>query len=325
MKTEALRAESDTDLKRAVALLAAGDIVALPTETVYGLAADAGNVNAVERIFLAKGRPSTHPLIVHVIERAAAVRLATDWSETAEALARTFWPGPLTLLVRKSDAVPLAVTGGRETVAVRVPSHPVMRRILTELHALGSIGLAAPSANRFGSVSPTTAAHVMRDLDGSINAVLDGGHCAVGVESTIVDCTVHPPRVLRPGGVPTENLNEALATLGLTCDTTAVVSNDPSIAVAPGTLPSHYAPSSRLEVFETKLDLERRMRDLQSRGLRVAELPSTDDSVIYSRNLYASLRECDSENPDVIVALLPAAIGMGVAVRDRLIRASAAR
>lgn len=323
--TEILNSSDESDLAKAVNLLADGAIVALPTETVYGLAADAGNVTAVERIFRAKGRPTLHPLIVHVVDREAAIGLAAEWPEVADALARKFWPGPLTLLVRKSPKVPDVVTGGRSTVALRVPDHKVMRQILSKLNARGVVGLAAPSANLFGSISPTTASHVKADLTGLIDAVLDGGTCSIGVESTIVDCTSVPPRILRPGGVPVERLDEALVSLGLSCDTTEVASHDHSVAIAPGTLPSHYAPLARLEVFENVADLEARVAELTRQGMRVKRLPYHDDAETYSHNLYATLRACDSEHPNVIVALLPAPIGVGVAVRDRLIRASADR
>jgi len=325
MNTLLLDASNDVDIERSIRILAEGGLVALPTETVYGLAADAGNEEAVAHIFRVKGRPASHPLIVHVADMNAAVSLAHDWPTVADLLARRFWPGPLTLLVRKAAHVPFAVTGGRATVALRVPHHPVMQAILRKLQSRGVIGLAAPSANLFGSISPTTADHVMADLGGSIDAVVDGGECEVGVESTIVDCTGDVPRILRPGGLPAEDLNDALATLGVSCEATDFASSDPTIAIAPGMLPSHYAPKAKLEIYERLGDLEYRAHELEAQGINVAVLPHFDDPNLYSHELYANLRACDSGRPDVILALLPVAEGVGVAVRDRLVRAAADR
>jgi L-threonylcarbamoyladenylate synthase len=297
-----------SDLARAVAALAAGGLVGLPTETVYGLAADAGDIAAVARIFAVKGRPADHPLIVHV---ATAEQLA-DWAAeippAAARLAETCWPGPLTLLVPKAAHVLSVVTGGRPTVGVRVPAHP----LTSELLARFSGGLAAPSANRFGKVSPTTAGHVADDLGELVDYVLDGGACPVGVESTIVDCTVVPPQILRPGGIGSE---EIAALLG----GELAAADGPSRA--PGMLASHYAPSARVVLVESAAQARAAAQDLDGAWV----LDRSADLVEYARSLYADLRAADERGVAVIVAVLPPAQGLGHAIRDRLMKAAASR
>ncbi len=224
-------------------MLRAGGLVAIPTETVYGLAADASNPAAVERIFSVKARPVHHPLIVHI----ASAELFGDWASTipptAAVLADACWPGPLTLLVPRAHHVSDVVTGGLSTVGVRVPAHPMTLELLQRFGG----GLAAPSANRFGRVSPTTADHVRADLGSDVDFVLDGGPCPVGVESTIVDCTVDPPQVLRPGGISADEITSLLH-LSLGAATGA--------SRAPGMLPSHYAPKSRVLLAESSAEAQ---------------------------------------------------------------------
>jgi L-threonylcarbamoyladenylate synthase len=210
---------------------------------------------------------------------------------------------------------------------VRVPDHPATLRLLSALHKRGSVGVAAPSANRFGSISPTTAAHVLSDLTGRVDAILDGGPCRVGVESTIVDCTKEPAAILRHGGISVENISACLIEHGL-----AVMASDDEVgtvdtekAIAPGMLRSHYAPRTKLLVFSTHAEVEAARRGAEARGKKVAVLPHDDDSYEYSRNLYSSLRRCDDEHADIIVALLPRPTGLGAAVRDRLLKAAAER
>ncbi len=327
MPTLHLVASVDDDVVAAVELLSSGRLVAVPTETVYGLGADASNEEAVRAIFNAKGRPQTHPLILHTADVDHARRLSRNWTPAAEVLAREFWPGPLSILTERSKIVSHAVTGGRDTVVLRVPDHPATLRILNALHERGSVGLAAPSANKFGSVSPTTAAHVLADLDTRIDAVLDGGPCHVGIESTIVDCTNEPAVVLRPGGIAIEAVAGSLAEHGLSVvlsdDIAGTIDSDG--AIAPGMLRSHYAPKTRLLVFETQTQLEDACRVIEMRGQHVTVLPYENDPYEYSRRLYSSLRRCDDCGADVIVALLPRPTGLGVAVRDRLFKASAQR
>lgn len=295
------------DVGRALEVIRAGGLVAIPTETVYGLAADASNEDAVRRIFAAKGRPADHPLIVHI---AAAEQLA-DWAaevpDAAARLADTCWPGPLTLLVPKAARVLPVVTGGRPTVGVRVPAHPLTAELLERFGG----GLAAPSANRFGMVSPTTAQHVIDDLGDAVDFVLDGGPCPVGVESTIVDCTVKPAQVLRPGGIPTEQVEEILGEIAPAAGPSR----------ASGMLASHYAPTARVLLAETRAEA---MVLLQ--GLEHGELVDrSDDLVDYAQHLYADLRSADEHGARTIVAVLPPAAGLGHAIRDRLSKAAAAR
>lgn len=325
--TRRLDAGIPDDVVTAADILRGGGVVALPTETVYGLAADASNGEAVRRIFTIKGRPRNHPLIVHVADVSFAEHLASDWTPAADVLARRFWPGPLSILVDKNENVPDDVTGGRPSVVVRIPAVDATVRLLRILHEMGSIGVAAPSANKFGAVSPTTAAHVIEDLGGLVDAVLDGGRCTVGVESTIVDCRSDQAVLLREGGITFEQIVDELGIheLNVVRSLDLEGSDDSSRAVAPGMLTSHYAPRARVEVFERDDELSRRHRQLEVMGIRCVLLPHPSDITEYSRDLYASMRSCDSPETDVILALLPEPKGLGAAVRDRLRKAAAPR
>ncbi len=313
-------------LHRAVEILRRGGLVGLPTETVYGLAADAENELAVRRIFAVKGRPSTHPLIVH-LGTSEAVR---DWVSRlppeAEALAAAFWPGPLTLVLPRSRRASDAVTGGQGTVAVRVPAHPVA---LALLRSFGG-GLAAPSANHFGRVSPTRAAHVVADLGEEVDLVLDGGPSSVGVESTIVDLSGPVAALLRPGGVAREALEKVL---GRRLPIRAA-----GEVRAPGMLPSHYAPRAGL-VLAGRNQAGQLARALSAAGRRVAlcspasvdappgvvHLRLPEDVTELARSLYEVLRSVDAAGVDVAVMVLPEEGGLGLAVLDRLRRAAAPR
>ena len=314
------------DVLRAVAVLRAGGLIGLPTETVYGLGADASNEVAVRRIFAVKGRPSTHPLIVHVASVEHARAWASELTPVGEQLARAFWPGPLTLIVKRSALASDAVTGGQDTVGLRVPSHPLARELLT---AFGG-GVAAPSANRFGRVSPTTAAHVKSELGDEVDLILEGGASQVGVESTIVDVTHEPPRLLRPGGVSREAIEAVLGRqLELATHATDVR--------APGLLESHYAPRAGLWLVsaEALMDEATRRRDAGARVVVLApesialpqgvtRLAVPADDTGFARVLYAKLREADGLG-DLILAVPPPESGLGLAVRDRLMRASKPR
>lgn len=323
------------NLARAAACLRAGGLVALPTETVYGLAANARDDEAVARIFAAKGRPQDHPLIVHVADAEAALAWAGAWSPAAETLAARFWPGPLTLIVARGRDVSLAVTGGLPTVALRVPAHPVA---LAVLQAFGG-GVAAPSANRFGAVSPTTAAHVAEGLGDAVDLVLDGGPCHVGVESTIVDVSQYDSgsgvaAVLRPGGVAVEALSEALG------QRVAVRGEARHTEVrAPGQLPSHYAPEAQVRLV-SEAELPAEAATWAAAGLSVAVLtasPEADwppgvvpipfprDPEAAARRLYEALREVDRQGCHVVLGALPAERGLGLAVADRLRKAAGPR
>jgi L-threonylcarbamoyladenylate synthase len=296
-------------LARAIELLRAGEAVAIPTETVYGLAADASRPSAVAKIFAIKGRPSDHPLIVHLAD---ADQLDT-WAHSspiAERLAQAFWPGPLTMVLPRRPRVPDAVTGGRDTVGLRVPDHQLAQQLCA---AIG--GLAAPSANRFGKVSPTTAAHVLADL-GDDADVLDGGPCAVGVESTIVELTSARPTILRPGGISADQLDAVLSDL----ISEPVQRHATGPSRAPGMLPSHYAPSCRVVLID---DAE--VAAAEATRLHARLLAPNVDAISWARQLYDWLREADRDNETVLIVVPPAAGGLGDAVRDRLQRAAFGR
>lgn len=299
---ERMLAASPEALGRAAAVLKGGGLVAFPTETVYGLGADARDARAVARIFAVKGRPSDHPLIVHIASAAAMAEWAVAIPALAVTLAEHFWPGPLTLVLRRAGSVPDAVTGGQATVGLRVPSHPVALALL----AASGCALAAPSANRFGRVSPTTAQHVHDDLGDDVDLILDGGPCAVGVESTIVDLTGASPAILRPGGLAREAL-EAVAGCALPVRTTGVR--------ASGTLDSHYAPRARVRVVEPEA-LASELARLRARGTRVEVVAAEAET------LYAALRDADRRGAELILVARPEESGLGLAVADRLRRAA---
>ncbi|WP_269856069.1 L-threonylcarbamoyladenylate synthase [Streptomyces sp. RPT161] len=316
------------DIEKAAEVLRAGGLVALPTETVYGLGANAEDPAAVARIFEVKGRPPSHPLIVHIGGAEQLDEWVQDVPATARLLAEHFWPGPLTLVLRRGPRVPLEATGGLETVAVRVPDHPVALALLS---AFGG-GVTAPSANRFGSVSPTTADHVRAELGDGVDFVLDGGSCEVGVESTIVDVTGDVPSVLRPGGVTREDL-EAVLGWPLAVPSTSRVR-------VPGQHPSHYAPRARVVLVESE-KVVAEAESAQELGHRVGVfLPSAfagtpvkahavvtvpDSLAAYARGLYGFLRELDWQGCDLIVATLPVEEGLGLAIANRLRRAAGPR
>jgi L-threonylcarbamoyladenylate synthase len=300
------------DVAVAVEAIRAGGLVAMPTETVYGLAADATDPAAVERIFAVKRRPASHPLIVHVGGAADLDRWSDGPSEAARLLARAAWPGPLTVIVPRAAAISDVVTGGRHTVGLRAPAHPMAQQLLEGV----GVPLAAPSANRFGAVSPTTAEHVLADLADVLvpdrDVVLDGGACPIGVESTIVDCCADPPQVLRAGGVPTEDV-EALLRGGL------AAASGP--ARTSGMLISHYAPRCEVRPVDSADDARALLAGTP--GGEILDL--TDDLAAYARQLYARLRDADARGVGTVIAVLPPAAGLGHAIRDRLAKAAAPR
>ncbi|MFZ4731777.1 MAG: L-threonylcarbamoyladenylate synthase [Pirellulales bacterium] len=319
-------------LERAVAVLAAGGLVAIPTETVYGLAAVAVDPAAVGRIFTAKGRQSTNPLIVHVADTAMAKSLAAEWPPVAERITARFWPGPVTVVVPRGPRVPEIVTAGGETVALRCPAHPLVRRLIAMLGA----PLAAPSANRSLRLSPTTAGHVYESLGARVDLILDGGPCAAGIESTVIDCTATDPVILRPGPVTVDDLGRLL---GRPVESAVDWGTGP--ARSPGRLRRHYAPRTPLEVTD---DAPRRVRQLTRSGRRIGWLcldpdapatraiaGSTDAVVVpmpadpraYGSRLYATLHALDRRSLDVIVVDAPPEAPGWDAIRDRLERASA--
>lgn len=296
------------DVSRAVDVLRHGGIIGLPTETVYGLAAVATNSSAVERIYRVKGRPRSHPLIVHL----GSVEQLDTWGvldDNARLLAARFMPGPLTLLVKRTPLVPDWVTGGRDTVALRVPGHPVALEVLRAVDT----GVVAPSANRFGRVSPTTAEHVLSDLGDDVDLVLDGGPCEVGVESTIVECTDGEVRILRHGAVTDDDVL-AIVSVDIT--------GDSGESRAPGMLKSHYAPRARVVLVESLRSAEEEVRRASAAGTK-ATLVHHDDAREYAEALYSDMRRADAEGFSLIVAVLPVDTGLGRAVRDRLFKAAA--
>lgn len=311
-----------TDPDRAARCLAAGGLVALPTETVYGLAADADQPDAVARIFIVKGRPANHPLIVHLPDDEALDAWARDIPDAARELAAACWPGPLTLLLWRAARVPDTVTGGRDTVGLRVPAHPTTLRVLHDLSERrgAPAGVAAPSANRYGAVSPTTAEHVIRDLgerlDPAYDAVLDGGPCGVGVESTIVDCTTNPPQLLRPGAITRRDVEVILGT-------PLAEAAGPSRAA--GMVTAHYAPHARVHLVDEPEAAAAVAAALAAGGAIVSVIGADGihDPAVYAHSLYAWLRAADERGATDIVAILPAATGLGPAIRDRLTKAAA--
>ena len=316
--------DADDQIARAVDVLRHGGLVAFPTETVYGLGADAANADAVHRLFAVKGRPADHPVIVHLAAAPQLDEWAASVPPAARALADAYWPGPLTLIVPRSARVSHAVTGGRDTVGLRVPGQPLAHALLAKFGG----GVAAPSANRFGRVSPTTAADVRADLGDDVDLVLDGGPCRVGVESTIVDCTRDDPVIARLGGITPDDIERVLGR--------AIAVSDRGAVTAPGTLEHHYAPLARVHVT-TDGDVATRAASLLASGARVALLamhPPADvpadvivldpprDAEHYAHVLYARLRESDARDVDHVLAVPPPPVGIGAAVADRLERAA---
>ncbi len=319
--------ERGTDIERAAAVIAAGGLVAFPTETVYGLGADASSDAAVAKIFAAKGRPTGHPLIVHLASAGQIDDWAIDIPDVARMLVAVAWPGPLTIILPRSARVAAGTTGGASTVGLRVPAHPIAQALLARFGG----GIAAPSANRFGAVSPTTADHVAHDLGDRVDYLLDGGPCSVGVESTIIDLSGGRAVLLRPGGMPREAIEAVTGKLGVgTAESPA----------APGTLESHYAPRAVVIAIEPH-ELAIVLPSVRAQGGRVGVLgpPSVTrdlpaDVVVkqlpeelagMARDLYAALRELDETGVDVVIAALPPAVGLGEAVGDRLLRAAGPR
>ena len=310
----------------AAANLVAGNMVAFPTETVYGLGADACNAGAVARIYSVKGRPADHPLIVHVASMDALGEWASDVPGYAISLARDFWPGPMTLIMKRSELAADFVTGGQDTVGVRVPDHAVALGLLEAFARAGGKGVAAPSANRFGSVSPTTAQAVADELGeylAEADQILDGGPCEVGIESTIIDCTGNAPRILRPGALTVAMIEEST---GLVVGDSAAVGgsavNEEKIRVS-GSLDSHYAP-----VAKVVLDLS----PVAGQGFIARADVATPDGVVrlaspksddeFARILYAALHAADEQGLQTVVVKQPAGDGIAIAIRDRLKRSS---
>jgi L-threonylcarbamoyladenylate synthase len=304
----------------AAAHLKAGDLVAFPTETVYGLGADASNSEAVSRIYSVKGRPNDHPLIVHIASMERVGDWASDVPEYAIALARSFWPGPMTLILKRSELAGDFITGGQDTVGVRVPDHVVALALLEAFERAGGKGVAAPSANRFGHVSPTTTAAVVEELGDYLSKddlVLDGGACAVGVESTIIDCTGSAPSVLRPGAISVAMIEE--------CTGLKTTGSDKEIRVS-GSLENHYAPVAKVLLCEDPIAGQGFIALAAIETPEgVIRLASPRDDEEFARILYSALRDADAQGLSEVVVIQPVGIGIGVAIRDRLARAASGR
>ena len=307
-------------LAQAAQLLKNGGLVALPTETVYGLGADATNADAVARIYKVKGRPADHPLIVHIHSMQSLGDWADEIPSYAISLARDFWPGPMTLVLKRSILAEDFVTGGQPTVGLRVPDHAVALALLSAFEKIGGKAIAAPSANRFGHVSPTTAQAVQEELGEYLEAgdqILDGGPSTVGVESTIIDCTTQAPRILRPGAITIEMVEESTGLKVSTVQTDIRVS---------GSLENHYAPQASVFLNRTPNSGEGfiALADIQTPE-SVIRLASPKNAEEFARVMYSALRDADTKGLNSVVVAEPAGDGLALAIRDRLMRASKGR
>lgn len=326
------------DIKTAAEILKDGGVVAMPTETVYGLSADALNGDAVKKIFEAKGRPMDNPLIVHIshIDDIERLNLVADFPKKAKALAEKFWPGPLTMIMKKSDVIPDEVSAGLDTVAIRLPSHTVARVLIRE----SGTALAAPSANRSGSPSPTTATHVVNDLDGSIDAIIDGGMCAVGIESTVITLATKTPRLLRPGYITVEEIEEVIGKIDID-DAVLCQLKDDEKASSPGMKYKHYSPKCKVilvnadsdtfvsfvnEKFSADKGVAAICYDEDKWDLLCNYFPigMSNDYKKQAQQLFEALRQVD-EMPNVttVYARCPEKTGVSMAIYNRLIRAAA--
>jgi L-threonylcarbamoyladenylate synthase len=308
-----------SDIAKAVEILKAGGLVAFPTETVYGLGADATNPAAIKRIFETKGRPSTNPLIVHVADIATAKKFAASWPKAAQMLAEKFWPGSLTLVLPKSPTIVPQVTANKQTVGLRAPNHPLALDLLRKFNG----PLAAPSANRSTRISPTTAQHVCDELGDKVDLILDGGPCTVGIESTVLDLTASTPTILRPGAITAHQIEEVIGPI--TIRTATIDPNTP--ASSPGQHAVHYSPRAAAYRFEQQDFASIRSASTPSTAVLALhpipgaiQMPTTPEA--YARILYSTLRDLDSQNIETIFIEMPPDEPQWLAVRDRLLRAT---
>ena len=303
------RASDASTMSLAVQILATGGLVAIPTETVYGLGAAINNEIAIAKIFAVKGRPHNHPLIVHIANIDELQTIAVNIHHDAIKLAHACWPGPLTLLLQRSENVSMSVTGGRDTVAVRIPDNSFTQQLIINL----GTPIAAPSANRFGKVSPTTAQHVCDDLQNDVELIVDDGASIIGVESTIVDFSVTPPQLLRPGGIPIEDIEQILGYTIRYAD---------GVSRASGMLQNHYQPSCTVLLVHTDSEAQQLKVSLASQYDRVRILNRCNNLPLYATLLYSDLRQADSDQIQALIAVLPENKGLGAAIRDRLTKAA---
>jgi L-threonylcarbamoyladenylate synthase len=309
---------TEETVKNAALVLKNGNLVAFPTETVYGLGADATNSDAVARIYEAKGRPSDHPLIVHIASLDAMEQWSQDIPEYAITLARDFWPGPMTLVLKRSTLAKDFITGGQQTIGLRIPAHPIALALIKEFESMGGKGIAAPSANRFGAVSPTTAQAVEEELQTHLNErdlILDGGQSLVGVESTIIDCTGPTPTILRLGAITPVMIEESTGLIALEAN--------PSQIRVSGSMDSHYSPKAKVILDVVALAGDGLIAPDQiptPNGVIRLAAPSTNEE--YARVLYEALRSADKKGLAVVVVLQPGGDGLAAAIRDRLQRSA---
>ncbi|MBQ7055303.1 MAG: threonylcarbamoyl-AMP synthase [Oscillospiraceae bacterium] len=327
IKTE----DGEKGIQQAADLLKSGELVAIPTETVYGLAANALDGKTVEKIFLAKGRPQDNPLIVHISEAQEILPLVKVFDERAQKLAQKFWPGPLTIILPKSDLIPAQVSAGLDTVAIRMPSHPTARAIIKRC----GFPLAAPSANTSGKPSPTTAAHVLDDMDGKIAAIVDGGSCNVGVESTVITLAQKTPRILRPGGITHEQLETVLGEVEIDKAVFKALEKDEKV-LSPGMKYKHYSPNARVIIVKGSLeDFAKFAANRQEKTCAVCfdgeenelSVPAysyghADSPQEQARELFDVLRRVDDQGMELALVRFPSLDGVGIAVYNRLLRAA---
>ena len=331
MKTEVLSFQNDREnaLKKSSELLKNGEVVGIPTETVYGLAANAFDEEAVKKIYVAKGRPSDNPLIVHISSMEELTPLVKEIPEKVKKMAQKFWPGPLTMIMNKSDKIGNVVSGGLSTVAIRMPKSPAARAIINEC----KLPLAAPSANLSGSPSPTNAKYVFDDMNGRIPLIIDGGPCEIGVESTVITFTENPPRLLRPGGVTLEEMTELIGEI-IVDDAVLNKLADGATAASPGMKYKHYAPKADITIIKSTFDEFKKITDSETctalcfngEGEKLSvpfvEYGDENDGFSQSVRLFDALRELDEMGAKKVFARCPQSKGMGLAVYNRLIRSA---
>ena len=304
-----LDGRESASIEFAIEALRRDELVAIPSETVYGLAARATSPTAIKKIFELKGRPPSHPLILHIAKSSDLDKWSLNLPLVAKVLTEQYWPGPLTIVVERNANVSDEITGGRDTVAIRCPDHKITTDLLMRLND----AIVAPSANRFGKVSPTSAEHVFADLGHDVEIILDGGECSIGLESTIIDCTTTPPQLLRAGAITVEQIETE-------CEVLVVSATGESRAS--GMLDTHYAPECRIEIFDNRMQAETRQLELSQLGTTSEILDFGDDLTLYAHSLYARLRDADQRNIDVVIAVKPPFAGIGVAINERLKKAA---
>lgn len=339
MNTEVIHISGDKNREELIKIanvFRRGGLVVFPTETVYGLGANGLDANACAKIYQAKGRPSDNPLILHIAQKEQLEELVSEIPQTAKRCMEHFWPGPLTIIFQKSDQVPMEVTGGLDTVAVRMPSHNVAHAILKET----GLPIAAPSANLSGRPSPTMFKHVVEDLSGKVDIIVDGGSTEVGIESTVLDVTVNPPMILRPGKITLEDLQQVIPDVSI--DTTVISTDDKTVPKSPGQKYKHYAPKAEAYLFAGNLfnvvkEVNRRIE--KQSGKKVAVLATTETMADYrgmdllinlgsrenlediAANIFGALRQCDEEQVEIIFVEGFELSGMGLSIMNRLLKA----